>query len=153
MTTDQQQLFSTPQEIKTSDDYYTPAWIFDALQLQFDLDPASPPGGPPHTPCRHYYTQADNGLVQKWFGRVWLNPPFSKPHAWVDKWHRHNNGLMLTVMSKSKWFDNLWNDTNIAAVALPPTLKFVGGPIFMPTMLWAAGQDNIDALSNIGNVR
>ena len=29
----------------TSDDYYTPPSVFEALNVQFDLDVAGPPGG------------------------------------------------------------------------------------------------------------
>jgi len=148
----QPQLFATPQEITTSDDYYTPKWIFDALGLHFDLDVASPPH-PTNVPCDRYYTQEDNGLASPWFGRVWCNPPFSKPTPWVDRWLEHGNGLLLCPMSKSRWFDRLWSDPNVGAVSLPPSIKFDQGSIFMPTMIWAIGHDNIRALGNIGRVR
>jgi hypothetical protein len=39
----QEALFSMPQESFTTDDYWTPKWIFDALKVQFDLDVACPP--------------------------------------------------------------------------------------------------------------
>ena len=146
------QLFPAPQTAKTSDDYYTPAWIFEALALTFDLDVASPPHAT-HVPCDRYFTVQDDGLAQEWQGRVWMNPPFSKPTPWIEKWLHHGNGLALTPMSKSKWFASLWNDINVACVALPPTLKFVGGAISFPTMLWAIGHDNIRALNNLGAVR
>jgi hypothetical protein len=35
----------------TSDDCYTPRWVFDAMGLRFDLDVAAPVGGPWHVPC------------------------------------------------------------------------------------------------------
>ena len=152
MTWDQQRLFPTPQEQLTSDDYYTPKWIFDALGLHFDLDVASPPH-PTEVQCDRYFTQEDDGLAQPWTGRVWCNPPFSKPGLWVDRWLDHGNGALITVMSKSKWFDRLWSDPNVGAVALPPTLKYIGGPIFMPCMIWAIGADNVAALHNLGRVR
>jgi len=41
--TDQIPLFGQPQDQKTSDDYYTPKWIFEALNLRFDIDVAAPP--------------------------------------------------------------------------------------------------------------
>jgi hypothetical protein len=68
-------IFSTPQTEMTSDDYYTPPWIFETLGLTFDLDVASPPGGIDWIPARRYFTIADDGLSQPWQGFVWMNPP------------------------------------------------------------------------------
>ena len=77
-------LFGAEQTELTSDDYYTPKWIFDALGIVFDIDVASPPHGPPNTPCRKYFTQKDDGLTQNWHGSVFLNPPFSNPNPWKN---------------------------------------------------------------------
>ena len=38
----QPRLFNTRQEGVTSDDYFTPKWIFDALGIEFDIDVACP---------------------------------------------------------------------------------------------------------------
>ena len=152
--TEQPQLFPTPQTERTSDDYWTPKWIFDAIGLTFDLDVACPPEGPAHTPCLRYYTQADDGLTQPWHGTVWMNPPFSASGLWVQKWLHHANGICLTVMSKSKWYDKLWNGAH-GCIALPPTLKFdnphgTNGSIFIPCALWALGNKATTALANSG---
>jgi len=157
MTWDQQRLFPTPQKQLTSNDYYTPKWIFDALGLHFDLDVASPPGGPPFVPCDRYFTQEDDGLVQPWEGRVWMNPPFSNPSPWVMKWSEHANGVALLPTSNGRWFRNLWA-TDAHVIPLPP-LKFIAGDGrkvgFMPLPCWlfAIGADNVAALSNFGRVR
>jgi hypothetical protein len=55
---------------KTSDDYYTPRWIFDAIGLEFDLDVSAPPGGIPWIPAKKHFTVIDDGLAQEWFGRA-----------------------------------------------------------------------------------
>jgi len=150
-------LFETPQTALTSDDYYTPRWIFDALQLTFDIDVASPPNGPPNTPCREYFTQLQNGLIQPWYGSVYLNPPFTDITPWVNKWLSHGNGVLLVPFSKSKWFDKLWN-SDAAVIALPYNLKFDDpkggrGSIFVGCLMAALGDTNIKALRNIGKVR
>jgi hypothetical protein len=76
MTAGQPRLFPTPQEQVTSDDYYTPPWIFERMALEFDIDVCAPPDGIAWIPAARYFTQADDGLVQPWEGRVWMNPPY-----------------------------------------------------------------------------
>jgi len=153
----QHTLFDTQQTKLTSDDYYTPKWIFDKLNITFDLDVAAPPGGCHWIPATNHYDQQTNGLTSDWHGNVFMNPPFSKPIDWVNKFMQHANGIALLPMSKSKWFDNIWADQN-AMLILPQNLKFVdpkggNGSIFMPSCLFAYGQHNVDALHNIGRVR
>jgi len=60
--------------IGATSDWFTPPEIFDALGLEFDLDPCSPHAG--HwVPARKIYTAADDGLAQPWDGLVFMNPP------------------------------------------------------------------------------
>ena len=153
----QQTLFEMPQQQLTSDDYYTPAWIFEKLQIQFDLDVAAPTGGCHWIPAKNYFDQQNNGLTSNWYGNVFMNPPFSKPQLWVNKFMDHANGIALLPVSKSKWFDQIWADQN-AIVVLPQNLKFIdpkgsNGSIPVHTILVAYGQTNIAALHNIGHVR
>ena len=131
--------------------------LFDALGVEFDLDVACPPDGPPHTPAKAWYTQETDGLKSPWFGNVWMNPPFSKANDWVYKFMQHKNGICLVPMSKSRWLDALWNDAD-AVMALPYNLRFNGhkrGSIFISCVLCAYGLNNTEALhrSKIGRVR
>ena len=149
----QPRLFGQPQTELTSDDYYTPRWVFDALGLRFDLDVASPPGGPPFVPCHRYFTQEDDGLAQPWHGLVWMNPPFSRPTPWVDRWLDHANGLALLPMAKSRWCNRLWNNPDAKVLLLEPTMRYVGGHIMLPSALWAIGDEPVEALARLGWVR
>jgi hypothetical protein len=90
-------LFPLPSDLiaVTSDDCYTPRWVFDAMGLEFDLDVAAPPGGPWHVPSKRYYTAEDDGLVQPWNGVVWCNPPYSDPAPWCRRWAKHPDGCLL----------------------------------------------------------
>jgi len=144
---------------KTTDDHYTPAFIFEALNVEFDIDVAAPVGGVPWIPCKNYYTLLDDGLRSEWTGLIWCNPPYSAPTPWARKMIDHNNGISLVPLSKSKWFNEMW-EASLGAVILPPNLKFIRGngaavPIFMPVMLHAFGQVAADALanSNLGRMR
>ena len=148
----QESLFPMPQTGRTSDDYWTPRWVFEALGVEFDLDVACPPDGPPHTPAKAWYTQETDGLASPWHGRVWMNPPYSNSTPWVRKFINHANGICLVPMSKSQWFNELWQAAD-AMTPMPPSLKFDQGSIFMPVILAAFGEDNVKAISNIGPVR
>jgi hypothetical protein len=153
----QQTLFNTEQHNLTSDDYYTPKWIFDKLAITFDIDVAAPTGGCHWIPATNYYDQQTNGLTSDWHGNVFMNPPFSKPIDWVTKFINHANGITLLPMAKSAWFNLIWNDAQ-AITTLPSNLKFVdpkggNGSISTGAMLFAYGKHNVDALHNIGRVR
>jgi len=153
----QHTLFDTPQTELTSDDYYTPKWIFDKLNITFDLDVAAPTGGCHWIPATNYYDQQTNGLTSDWYGNVFMNPPFTKITPWVTKFVQHANGIALLPMSKSHWFDQLWSYAD-ACLVLPQNLKFVdpkggNGSIFIGLCLFAYGQHNVNALHNIGRVR
>ena len=151
---EQPPLFTMPQAGLTTDDYYTPKWIFDALKIEFDLDVACPPGGPPHTPCKAFYTQAEDGLTSPWYGTVWMNPPYSKPAPWVDKFVAHADGVALLPYSKSKWLQKLWDsDASLLYVYRiifeRADLKLNNSTPF-PLGIWGMGEKAVTALKNAG---
>jgi len=61
-----------------TDTWFSPPALLEALggADSFDLDPCTHAERPWATARRHY-TVEDNGLLLPWFGRVWLNPPYS----------------------------------------------------------------------------
>jgi hypothetical protein len=90
-------LFALPTDAfaVTSDDCYTPRWVFDAMGLEFDLDVAAPPGGPWHVPAKRWYTAEDDGLTSPWDGLVWCNPPYSRMKDWAPLWLAHPTGVLM----------------------------------------------------------
>ena len=80
---------------RSTDDWYTPPWLFHVMDVRFDLDVAAPPGGVDWIPAGRHYTTADDGLAQPWKGFVWCNPPYSAPYQWALKWVSHGDGLIL----------------------------------------------------------
>lgn len=99
-------LFALPSDsiAVTSDDCYTPRWVFKAMGLHFDIDVAAPLGGPWHVPCDRYFTAEDDGLAQPWDGLVWCNPPYSSFAAWAARWAEHDRGVLMgMVMPQTRW--------------------------------------------------
>lgn len=134
--------------IGASDEWYTPARVFDALGTVFDLDVSAPIGGAPHVPCRRYLTQADDGLTAPWAGFVWMNPPFGGRNGlapWLDRFFAHGNGIALTPdRTSAPW----WQDAADKADAILFTrgkVQFdrpdgsVGKSPGNGTTLWAIG--------------
>jgi hypothetical protein len=144
-------------DYRPNDEFYTPADIFIKLDVGFDLDVAAPKGGVSWIPADHYYDKAIDGLSQKWYGNIWMNPPFSQSKAWVARFIEHRNGIALLPASKARWFQELWRE-DVAMTLLPYDLKFVyehqtTNGIFMPCFLVAFGKANKEALEKVGHVR
>lgn len=70
-------------------EHYTPAEIIEAAIAcmgGIDLDPCSNSHEAPNVPAARHYTAADDGLAQRWFGCVYMNPPYGREiEEWVDK--------------------------------------------------------------------
>lgn len=81
-----------------TDVWLTPLNLIQSLG-EFDLDPC---GESFHKTAKTIYTE--RGLEQEWFGRVWLNPPYSEVHLWLNKMVQHNNGIALCfARTEVKW--------------------------------------------------
>lgn len=103
---------------RDGDEWYTPAKYVEAARLVMggiDLDPASCIVANETVQAEAFYTQACNGLKCQWFGRVWLNPPYSETGDWIahlaDLYqHGHIDEAIVLVNAKTEagWFDLLW---------------------------------------------
>jgi hypothetical protein len=147
----QNSLFNVVSESMTTNDYYTPKWLFEAMGLEFDIDVAAPKQGIPWIPAKRWFSQETDGLAQNWAGElVWMNPPFSNTTPWVQKFMQNNNGMALLVVSRSKWFAELWDRAD-AVMATPADLKFErpdgnAKAISFQTFLFAMGEPSVKAL-------
>lgn len=148
-------LLAQGQTAFTRNDFYTPPSLFEALALEFDLDVCAPPGGVPWIPAKRFYTWQEDGLTQPWEGRVWMNPPYSKPAPWVERWLAHGHGLALVPSARSQWYANLWA-SGAALVNLAPALEFIRPetlarvPMPWPPVLAAFGAECVEAIGRLG---
>ena len=144
-------------EGKTSDECYTPKSLFDQLDIEFDLDPASCPRELSSVPARRIYTIEDDGLALPWEGRVWMNPPYSKPAPWVHRFIEHGHGIALLPSAKSRWSESLWLHTDAVAI-WPGSQQFYkpDGDVFSMAYnvhLWAMGGDCVEAIGRVSRAR
>lgn len=138
-----------------SDTWLTPPEIIRALG-EFDLDPCCPPVMPWHTATR-CYTPARDGLKQPWFGRVWLNPPYSRDAVkWLRRMAQHGNGIALTfARTETAWFfETVWRSAT-AVLFLEGRIHFhhasgarAEANAGAPSVLAAYGAANADALQS-----
>lgn len=140
-----------------TDTWLTPPEIIHALG-PFDLDPCTPDVMPWQT-AENRYTKEDDGLTSAWFGRVWLNPPYSREAVkWLERLADHGNGIALVfARTETSWFvETIWKRCS--------ALLFIEGRIYFhlsdgtraaanagaPSVLVAYGEDNAIAIENSG---
>jgi hypothetical protein len=154
----QNALFNYVNETVSSNDHFTPKWVFDLLGLNFDIDVAAPINGVPWIPCKRWFSQADDGLTQDWAGLVWCNPPYSDILPWVKRLNAHRNGVALLPHTKGAWRREIWaNADAIVEWSTISEIKFNHNgkdkTIFPTTFLAAWGEVAVKALENVGRVR
>lgn len=131
----------------------TPKEIIDALG-KFDLDPCAPVH-PLWKTADVMYNKGNDGLCQEWFGRGWLNPPYSKPLMWqfVERLSEHGNGIALLFnRCDSKMFQDIIFERATAMKFLRNRIKFFrpdgtrGDSPGCGSILIAFGEENAEVL-------
>jgi len=129
-----------------NNEWYTPAeYIQAAIAVMggIDLDPASSVEANAVVQADTIFTIEDNGLIQSWYGRVFLNPPYAQPliGQFCDKLGEEwDNGLfsegivLVNNATETAWFRTLIS--RASAVVFPQSrIKFwqpsgiVGAPL------------------------
>ncbi|MEM1363575.1 MAG: DNA N-6-adenine-methyltransferase [Pseudomonadota bacterium] len=146
---------SAYEEAGKSDDWYTPAYIFDALGETFDLDVAAPPDGPRYVPANEWYYE--RSLELPWRGFIWMNPPFghqSTKIKWLQKFFDHGNGIALMPdRTSAPWWQEFAPQAS-AVLFVAPKVKFerpdgsIGEQPGSGTTLMSAGARGAEALAN-----
>ena len=137
-----------------SDEWYTPPYVFEALDCWFDMDVASPGAQRvPWVPApRHLVSDS---LEQAWHGFVWMNPPFGGRNGivpWLSKFFAHGNGIALTPdRTSAPWWQRFAREAD-AVLFVSPKIKFIPGSSAKAshpaqgTTLMAVGYDATRAL-------
>lgn len=139
------------------DEWLTPPYILEALG-PFDLDPCAPVVRPWDMAAWHY-TIKDNGLAQRWAGRVWCNPPYGRETGrWLERLARHGNGIALIFARTDTrtFFQHVWPVAS-GLLFLRGRLTFhnVDGSEALdsagaPSVLVAFGRSNAEMLASCG---
>src|SRR5262245_38884438 len=97
-----------------SSEWRTPKFIFDALGLEFAVDPCGPQNGFCCVPAKKIYTAVDDGLRQPWGdGLAFVNPPWSEKRCavvpWLRRFFTHQDGGVFVCVARTScsWFHKL----------------------------------------------
>lgn len=114
-----------------SDLWSTPQDLFDKLnkEFHFDLDPCATDF---NHKCDRYFTEKDNGLLQKWNCEcAFVNPPYSCIKEWVKKCFYNQENLicrsvmLLPARTDTRWFhDYIYNNKCCDIRFIKGRLKF-----------------------------
>jgi len=135
-----------------TDTWLTPLDLINALG-EFDTDPCVPIIMPWIT-AKRMITEREDGLKTEWYGRVFMNPPYSKNLEFAKKFSQHKNGIALVfARTETEWF-SYYKDAD-AFLFLKSRLHFhdqkgtrAKGNAGAPSVLIAYGDENKVALKN-----
>jgi DNA N-6-adenine-methyltransferase (Dam) len=142
------------QSVGATDEWFTPSYVIDSFECEFDMDVASP--GQVATPwiqAKHFVTR--NSLSVPWTGFIWMNPPFGPRNGivpWLEKFFAHANGIALVPdRTSAPWWQRFAPQAELL-LFVSPKIKFIGAdgaPGTSPaqgTSLLAIGQQGCAAL-------
>jgi len=106
------------------DTWLTPRYVLGQLG-HFDLDPCAAEQNPSWVGADRIFTVADDGLRRGWFGRVFMNPPFSNTEPWLRRHAQHGNGISLVPASVDSrvWRQVVWKQA-LAILLLHGRMRF-----------------------------
>lgn len=146
------------QCVGATSEWYTPAYVFEAMGAEFDQDVASPGHYvTPWIPARRFITE--DSLELPWRDFIWMNPPFGGRNGlvpWLEKFIAHENGVALVPDRTSAPWWQVAAPKMAALLFVAPKIKFIGAdgkPGRSPaqgTTLMAIGSKGVEALRSAG---
>ena len=105
-------------------EWETPLSFFAALneKFNFTLDVCALPE---NAKCDKYFTPEEDGLIQRWEGVCWTNPPYGRE---IKKWMRkaetesRNHGATVVCLVPARTDTAWWHD-----IALKGDIEFIRG--------------------------
>ena len=96
-----------------SDGWYTPPWLIEKTRLVLgviDTDPATCAAAQAVVQAQRWYTEIEDGLMHPWYGRLWLNPPYSSPTKWTDKalYHYSAGDVTAALILTNSYTETGW---------------------------------------------
>jgi DNA N-6-adenine-methyltransferase (Dam) len=143
------------QSVGATDEWYTPAYVFEALGMCFDLDPAHPLRSDLPVDRWLFDFYPSGGLERPWKGQVWLNPPFGGRNGivpWLVRFMAHRQGVAFVPdRTSAPWWQRFAPQAD-ALLFISPKVKMLDAdlrPSKSPaqgTTLLACGVEAVAAL-------
>jgi site-specific DNA-methyltransferase (adenine-specific) len=120
-----------------SNEFLTPVDLFTACEKHFGPYTLDVAAAPDNAKCAEYFTRETNGLMHKWHGTVWCNPPYTgvrragktEIYKWVRKSIREfyrdhccSITLLLPCKTEQRWFHEL-------VIPTPFDIYFISGRV------------------------
>jgi len=104
-------------------EHATPQDFFDKLDAEFNftLDPCATRE---NAKCEEYLTKADDGLQHRWWGVVFMNPPYGREIGkWMKKaYESSQEGATVVCLVPSRTDTRWWHD-----YAMKGEIRFIKG--------------------------
>lgn len=117
-----------------TDVWATPQGFFDRLNAEFHFD-VDVCANDDNAKCKRYFTERTNGLLQKWEGNVWMNPPYGREIAeWIQKaYESAQEGATVVCLIPARTDAGWWHD-----YCMSGEIRFVRGRLKFGGSEWNA---------------